>query len=671
MSEENTETKKEKILGIDLGTSNSAAAVMIGGKPQIIPASEGTTVGGGKQFPSFVAFTKDKQILVGEPARRQAVSNPERTIVSIKRKMGTDYKVTIDGKKYTPQEISAMILGKIKKDTEEYLGESISKAVITVPAYMNDAQRTATKDAGRIAGLDVIRIINEPTAAALAYGLDKQKQSMKIVVLDLGGGTFDVTIMEMGEGVFEVVSTSGDTQLGGTDMDRVIMEDIANEFKENENFDILEDPTARRRLLEAAETAKIELSTTYSTQINLPFIGQDENGPKNVDIEYSRSRLEQTIKPIMDRLDAPMRRALDDAQLTSNDIAKIILIGGPTRMPCVRDKFEAFFGKKAERGVDPMEAVAIGACIQGAILAGEIKDILLLDVTPLTLGVETLGNIMTPLVERNTTIPVRRSKVFSTASDNQPTVEIHVLQGERKLAKDNISLGQFFLDGIPPARRGIPQIEVTFEIDANGIVNVTAKDLGTKKNQSIRIEGTKKLSEDDISRMRDDADKHKEEDEQIQKLIQERNELDSMAYQGEQLIKDNADKIDDELKESLTSAIENAKSIIKDRADDETAIKEAKEALEKPLHELAQKIYAQAGGQGAGGPEGPGGMGNMSQEDMQEMIRRAQQQAGAGGDGMGGEAGYDDEAHTAPPKKKSTKGKKVVDVEWEDEDKDK
>ncbi|MHA1794465.1 MAG: molecular chaperone DnaK [Promethearchaeota archaeon] len=650
----NNGKKKEIIIGIDLGTSNSAAAVLTAGKPQIIPAAEGTTVGGGKAFPSYVAFTKDGKILVGEPARRQAISNPERTITAIKRKMGTDYKVKIDDKSYTPQEISAMILSKIKKDAEDYLNEKIEKAVITVPAYFNDAQRTATKDAGRIAGLDVVRIINEPTAAALAYALDKEGKSLKIAVLDLGGGTFDVTIMEMGEGVFEVISTSGDTALGGTDMDRLIMEDIAQEFKRKENIDLLADPTSKRRLLEASEKAKIELSTLYSTQINLPFIAQDASGPKHLDMEYSRARMEQVIAPVLERLDTPMKRALEDANLSKTDIDKIILIGGPTRMPSVRDRFEKFFERKAERGVDPMEAVAIGASIQGAVLAGEIKDILLLDVTPLTLGVETLGGVMTPLIDRNTTIPVRKTKVFSTASDNQPSVEIHVLQGERPLAKDNMSLGKFFLDGIPPAPRGIPQIEVTFEIDANGILKVTAKDLGTGKDQSIRIEGTKKLSEEDVQKMRDAAEKFKEEDEKLRQVIQARNELDGMAYQAEKLMKDNADKLDDKLKDELLQSIKRAREVIKDKPNDEKAIADAKADLEKPLHEFAQKIYAQGGAPGAG-PGGPGG----PIPNMDDVIKRAQQAADMGS--ATSSSGKSEKQESSAPKKK------VVDVEWEDE----
>nr|MDO8084596.1 molecular chaperone DnaK [Candidatus Sigynarchaeum springense] len=595
---------KEKIVGIDLGTSNSAASIMIGGKPVLIPAAEGTTIGGGKAFPSFVAFTKDKKMLVGEPARRQAISNPERTITAIKRKMGTDYKVEIDGKKYTPQEISAMILQKIKADTEAYLNEPVTKAVITVPAYFNDAQRTATKDAGRIAGLDVVRIINEPTAAALAYGLDKKGKNIKIAVLDLGGGTFDVTIMELGDGVFEVISTSGDTHLGGTDMDRLIMEDIAREFKRKNNIDLLADPTAKRRLLEGAEKAKIELSSVYSTQINLPFITQDASGPKHLDMEYTRARLEEVISPVLDRLDAPMKRALKDAKLDASQIDSVILIGGPTRMPSVLDRFERVFGKKAERGVDPMEAVAIGAGIQGAVLAGDVKDILLLDVTPLSLGVETLGNAFTRLVERNTTVPVKKSQVFSTASDNQTSVEIHVLQGERPLAKDNFSLGKFYLDGIPPAPRGLPQIEVTFEIDENGILQVTAKDLGTGKDKSIRIEGTKKLSEEEIKKAQDDAERNKEADERLRDTIQKRNELDSMTYQAERLMKENAAKLDNGLRDRLVKALDHARDVVKSKSDNVRDIEDAKAELEKPLHEFAQKLYATKGSTGFAGAQG-------------------------------------------------------------------
>ncbi len=590
---------KEKIVGIDLGTSNSAASVLIAGKPVIIPAAEGTTIGGGKAFPSFVAFTKDKKVLVGEPARRQAISNPERTITAIKRKMGTDYKVEIDGKKYTPQEISAMILQKIKEDTEAFLNEPVTKAVITVPAYFNDAQRTATKDAGRIAGLDVVRIINEPTAAALAYGLDKKGKNGKIAVLDLGGGTFDVTIMELGDGVFEVISTSGDTQLGGTDMDRLITEDLAREFKRKNNIDLLADPTAKRRLQEGAEKAKIELSNLFSTQINLPFISQDASGPKHLDMEYTRAKLEEVIAPVLDRLDAPMKRALTDAKLDAGQIDSVILIGGPTRMPSVLVRFEKVFGKKMEHGVDPMEAVAIGAGIQGAVLSGDVKDILLLDVTPLSLGIETLGDAFTTLVDRNTTVPVKRKKVFSTASDNQTSVEIHVLQGERPLANDNFSLGKFYLDGIPPAPRGLPQIEVSFEINENGILQVTAKDLGTGKDKSIRIEGTKKLSEEEIRKMHDDAERNKEADERLRGTIQKRNELDAMTYQAERLMKDNAAKLDAGIRDRIVKALDHARDLVKSRSDNERSIDEAKAELEKPLHEFAQQLYATKGGAGA------------------------------------------------------------------------
>jgi len=513
LPEEKGKTKKEKILGIDLGTSNSAASIMIGGKPEIIPAAEGVSIGG-KAFPSYVAFTKEGQRVVGEPARRQAVSNPDRTIRAIKRKMGTNYKVKIENKEYSPEEISGMILSKIKADSESYVGETIQKAVITVPAYFNDAQRTATKNAGRIAGLDVVRIINEPTAACLAYGLDKTGQkSMKIAVLDLGGGTFDVTIMDMGEGVFEVVSTNGDTALGGTDMDRIIQDWIVSEFRKETGVDLSKNSQALMRIVEAGEKAKIELSTTFTTRINIPFIAQGSDGNVlNLDIEFTRSKLEELIDPILKRLVPPLRNALRDAKLEPSKVDKIIMVGGPSRMPCVQKIYEQFFGRKPEKSVDPMECVAQGAAIQGAVLSGEIKDLLLLDVTPLTLSIETLGGVATPLIERNTTIPVERAKIFSTASDNQPGVEIHVLQGERPMAGDNISLGKFHLDGIPPAPRGMPQIEVKFSLDADGILHVTAKDLGTGRANSIKITGQSQLNESEIRRKVEEAQKFQEED---------------------------------------------------------------------------------------------------------------------------------------------------------------
>ncbi|MHA1731180.1 MAG: molecular chaperone DnaK [Promethearchaeota archaeon] len=668
MSEEKTsntttKTRKEKILGIDLGTSNSAAAVLVGGRPEVIPSAEGTSLGG-KAFPSVVAFTKDGQRLVGEPARRQAVSNPERTITAIKRKMGTNYKVKIEldsgVKEFTPQDISAFILQKIRADAEAYLGEKIEKAVVTVPAYFNDAQRTATKDAGKIAGLDVVRIINEPTAACLAYGLDKsEEKELKICVLDLGGGTFDVTIMEMGEGVFEVISTSGDTALGGTDMDRRIFEWIIEEFKRKEGVDLRGDKTAETRILEAAEKAKIELSTTFSTNINLPFITQVNNEPKHLDMEFTRAKLEELIEDVLERLKPPMRRALEDSKLKSSDIDKVILVGGPTRMPSVQATFKEFFGREPERSIDPMECVCRGAAIQGGVLSGEVKDILLLDVTPLTLGIETLGGVSTPLIERNSTIPTKKSKIFSTASDNQPSVEINVLQGERPMAKDNISLGTFHLHGIPPAPRGVPQIEVTFNIDANGIVNVTAKDLGTGNEQSITITGNQGLTEEEIQKKIEEAQKFEEQDKAVRELIEARNKADSMVYQTEKLMKEQASQLDDDLKDKLLKAIEDVKDAIK--SDKIERINSSMEVLEKHLHELSQKIYqsqaaqqaAQQAQQAAGMGGFPGGMGGMG---------------GTGGFPGGDPAGSGPEADSGGGSSDKKSKKRVVDVEWEDED---
>ena len=500
-----------KIIGIDLGTSNSAAAVMEGGRPTVIPSAEGTSMGG-KAFPSYVAITKEGELLVGEPARRQAVTNPEGTIAAAKRKMGTDYKFNVHGKEYTPQQVSAFILQKIKRDAEAFLGDTVDRAVITVPAYFNDNQRQATKDAGTIAGLEVVRIINEPTSAALAYGLDNQGKDQKILVFDLGGGTLDVTIMDYSEGVFEVLSTSGDTQLGGTDMDQALINYATGQFKNETGIDLVNDKMAMWRVREACEKAKIELSSTMNTEINLPFITADQNGPRHLTMSITRAKLEELVNPTVERCRGPIQRALKDANLTADDVDSIILVGGPTRMPIIQRFVESVAGKKVQRGIDPMECVSMGAAIQGAVLAGEVKDILLLDVTPLSLSIETLGGVATRLIERNTTIPTRKSQVFSTAADNQSSVEVHVVQGEREMAADNTSLGRFQLTGIPLAPRGIPQIEVTFDIDANGIINVSAKDIGTGKETKITISASTKLSKDEIDKMVHQAEQFAEED---------------------------------------------------------------------------------------------------------------------------------------------------------------
>ncbi len=578
-----------KIIGIDLGTSNSAAAVMQGTRPVIIPSAEGISLGG-KAFPSYVAFTKDGQRLVGEPARRQAVTNPEGTAFAFKRKMGTDFKYNLRGKEYRPQELSAFLLQKIKQDAEAFLGDKVEKAVITVPAYFNDNQRQATKDAGEIAGLEVVRIINEPTAASLAYGLDKAGDQ-KILVFDLGGGTLDVTIMEMGGGVFEVKSTAGDTQLGGTDMDNRLVDYIAEEFKKEHGIDLRKDRVANQRLRDAAEKAKIELSTTLTTEINQPFITADASGPKHLTMTMTRSKLEEVIHPVIDRCKAPLEQALSDAKLTPNDINKIILVGGPTRMPIVQKFVEDYIGKKVEGGVDPMECVAMGAAIQAGVLTGEVKDILLLDVTPLTLGIETLGHVMTKLIDRNTTIPTRKSQIFSTAADSQTTVEIHVLQGERAMAYDNVTLGRFNLVGIPPAPRGIPQIEVTFDIDANGILHVTAKDLGTGKEQKMTITAPLKMASDEIDKKIKDAEKYAEEDKKRKEKIELQNQADTLIYSTEKTLKELGDKVSGDQKAKVENAVANLRDAMKN--DDPGRIKAAIEDLTKEMHAISTILYQQ------------------------------------------------------------------------------
>ena len=592
-----------KAIGIDLGTTNSVVSVMEGGKPVVITNPEGSRL-----TPSVVGFTKTGERLIGQLAKRQAVSNPDRTIASIKRHMGEkDYKVSIDGKDYTPPEISAMILQKLKADAEAYLGETVTQAVITVPAYFNDSQRQATKDAGKIAGLDVLRIVNEPTAASLAYGVDKGGEHT-VLVFDLGGGTFDVSILELSEGMVEVKATSGDTHLGGDDFDHAVMNWMVEEFKKENGIDLSADKMSAQRLLEAAEKAKIELSSMMETPINLPFITADATGPKHLDLKLTRAKFDELTHDLVERTMGPTRQAMSDAGLSASDIDKVLLVGGSSRIPAVQEAIKGYFGKEPDRSVNPDECVSIGAAIQAGIIVGEVKDMLLLDVTPLSLGIETLGGVSTKLIERNTTIPVRKSQVFSTAADNQPSVDIHVLQGEREMAAGNKTLGRFELSDIPPAPRGVPRIEVAFDIDANGIVHVSAKDLGTGKEQKITIQSDSGMSKDDIDRMVKEAQAHEAEDKKQKETVEVRNRADSAVYQAEKAIKELGDKVDKAKADEVQAAADKVKEALK--GTDTDAIKKATEELEKPLYEMSAAAYQQAGGPeaaaGAGAAPGAG-----------------------------------------------------------------
>ena len=583
-----------KIVGIDLGTTNSVVAVMEGGKPAVIANAEGN-----RTTPSVVGFSKTGERLVGELAKRQAVSNPEKTVISIKRHMGTDYRVNIDDKKYSPEEISSMILKKLKDDAEKYLGEPVTEAVITVPAYFNDSQRQATKNAGTIAGLEVKRIINEPTASALAYGLDKLDQMLKVLVFDLGGGTFDVSVLEIGEGVFEVKSTAGDTRLGGDDWDNEIVDWMADEFKRMNGIDLRNDPMAKQRLKEAAEKAKIELSTVLQTNINLPFITADASGPKHLDLTLSRAKFEEMTYHLLERCKKPVKQAMSDAKLTENDIDRILMVGGSTRMPMVVDYVRKEFGKEPNKDINPDECVALGAAVQGAVLSGDsdVKGIVLVDVTPLTLGIETLGGVMTKLIQRNTAIPCSKSEIFSTAADNQPAVEIHVLQGERGFAAENKTLGKFVLADIPPAPRGIPQIEVSFDIDRNGILSVTAKDKATGKSQQIKITATTTLSKDDVNRMVKEAEQHSEEDKKRLEKIELKHKAETLTYQAEKVVKDLGDKADSKLKMKVEEETASLKKAIE--SENEADMTKGIETLTNALSDLSKDVYSKVGAQQA------------------------------------------------------------------------
>ena len=592
-----------KIIGIDLGTTNSCVAVMEGGDAVVIPNAEGN-----RTTPSVVAFSKDGERMVGQVAKRQAITNPDRTVISIKREMGTDYKVDIDGKKYTPQEISAMILQKLKSDAEAYLGQTVTEAVITVPAYFTDAQRQATKDAGKIAGLDVKRIINEPTAAALAYGVDKET-AQKVMVYDLGGGTFDVSILDIDDGVIEVLATAGNNRLGGDDFDKCVMDWMAAEFKKTEGVDLTGDKVAMQRLKEAAEKAKIELSGVTSTNINLPYITADATGPKHLDLTLTRAKFDQLTAHLVEATAGPVRQALSDAGLSGNDLAKVLMVGGSSRIPAVQDMVKKLTGKEGFKGINPDECVAMGAALQGGVFTGDVKDLLLLDVTPLSLGIETMGGVCTKLIDRNTTIPVKKSQIFSTAADNQTSVEVNVLQGEREMAAANKSLGRFHLDGIAPARRGVPQIEVTFDIDANGIVNVSAKDLGTGKEQHITITSSTNMSKDDIDKAVKEAEQFAAEDAKRKEEVDIRNQGDQMVYQTEKTLEEMGDKIPAGDKASVESALGKLKETLK--GTDTQAIKNATEELTKAFYAVSEKLYGQQGGQaGQPGPD----MGGQAQQ---------------------------------------------------------